>query len=321
MNIFNFKRGSASAQTDSLQARITRLLQEAQKDTVVVGVRSRNLRDGTRRSIFKGNAGDFLHPTEYDPQEHDARQIMPMATARTGGQPIYVRINRPETQLPVVLLIDLGRTQIFGSGDESKMWLLAKAAVSLCFSLRDSQDRVLPIIFGGSEKVWTTGVPSSPHQVMYQLAEQLLQPTFAPTACTLEQALNMVPDRPSEVVIISDFLSLTPELAAKLGHCGRRNSTRAVVIQDSRERELPPPRRWCPIPSLLPVFDLGTGEEASWWNTAANRDRYRREFREREQWLQAIFEKNGIRFATLETNQGKDAICKFLRLMSMPPLT
>ncbi len=320
MKHLNYKQGGASAQANSLQAQITSLLQEAQRDTVEVGARSLNLCDGLRRSIYKGGTGDFLHPTEYDPQEHDARMIMQAATARTGGEVIYVRVHRPETQLPVVLLIDGSRTLMFGSGDESKLWLAAKAAVSLCLSLRDTQDRVLPIVYGGGS-TWTTGVPTAPQQAMYQIAARLLEPSFTTEASDLERALNMVPDRQAEVIIISDFLNLTPAAAQTLTRLGRRNSTRALVVHDIRERELPEPAWWWPLPSLLPVFDLETGEEASWWNTAHNRARFAHQFQVRQMALHELFDTSNIRHETIETNQGASGLRKFLRLLALPPIT
>src|SRR5262249_48752782 len=70
---------------DALNERIDKVLEEAGEGFVEIGFRSRSFRTGARRTVFTGPAGDFFKTEEFVPGEHDPRQIMARASARTGG--------------------------------------------------------------------------------------------------------------------------------------------------------------------------------------------------------------------------------------------
>lgn len=305
-----------------LEADITRVHREAGDGYVEVGPRSRTSRTGARRSAMTGETGEFWQAREFQWGQDDPRTIMSRASARTGGEPTFCRITKPETQTKVHVLADISRTLNFGFSREDKLWLMARSAVTCCLSLKDTQDLVLPALYANNEVVWTTHRAVTPASVSRQLARKILDPVYSQGTLDsgLKSALRLVPHHRSEVLILSDFLNLTDEHKAALASAAARHSVRAVVIQDERERFLPEPPFWWPFPAPINVFDLHTGKKTKWWLTARNRAQYTREFEEHERNLLAFFDKHSIRYEIVRTNEGHQATRKVLKLLEMPPL-
>lgn len=307
----------------SLNDRIDQVIREAGQGYVEVGPRSRTTRTGARRTVFTGQGMEFYQARQFFWGSDDPRTLLSRAAARTGGDTLYCRINKPETQTTVYLLGDISRTLDFGFSRESKLWLLARSAVTVLFSLKDTQDLVLPMLYANNDVAWRTPTSVSPMYVTRRLAGMVLDPVYSSGKLEsgLVKALNAVPKtKRSEIVILSDFLNLTPEQADALAKAAKRHSVRAGVIQDHRERFLPEAPRWWPLPAPLKVFDLTTGRQYTWWLTARNRAQYTREFEEHEKRLFAYFKSSNIRYETLSTNEGHEATKKMVKLLAMPPL-
>lgn len=307
-----------------LDKRIQQVIDEAGEGYVRIGPRSRTSRTGTRRTVFTGQGFEFYQARQFFWGSDDPRTLLSRAAARTGGEVLYCRVNKPETQIPVYLLGDISRTLDFGFSRESKLWLLARAAATVMHSLRDTQDLVQPLLYANSSIVWRTPKPMWPNYVIHQTIGNILDPVYSSGRLEsgLVQALDSVPSRTrGEVVILSDFLNLTPEQSAALAKAAERHSVRAVVIQDERERHLPENPKWWPLPAPLRVFDLTTGRQYTWWLTNRNRAQYTREFEEHEHRLFAYFADNNIRYEVLNTNEGDEATRKVQELLASPPLT
>lgn len=317
-------KGARDKPNNDLQRRIDQVIREAGEGYVEVGPRSRTSRTGARRTIFTGAGFEFYQARQFFWGTDDPRTLLSRAAARTGGETLYCRINKPETQTTVYLLGDISRTLDFGFSRESKLFLLARAAVTTLFSLKETQDLVLPLLYANNDVVWRTPKAVSPLYLTRKLAGLVLDPVYSSGKLEsgLIKALEGVPARTrSEIVILSDFLNLTPEQSDALAKAAKRHSVRALVIQDERERHLPQTPAWWPFPAPLRVFDLTTGRQYSWWLTNRNRAQYTREFEEHEQRLFAFFKKTGIRHEVLNTNQGHEATKKVLKLLSLPHLT
>lgn len=266
---------------------------------------------------------EFFQARQFFWGSDDPRTLLGRAAARSGGETLYCRVNKPETQTTVFLLGDISRTLDFGFSRESKLWLLARSAVTVCFSLKESQDLVQPLLYANNDIAWRTPRPVSPMFVTRKLASLVLNPVYSTGRMEsgLIAALERVPNRTrSEVVILSDFLNLTPEQADALAQKAKRHSIRALVIQDARERYLPESPWWWPLPAPLRVFDLTSGRQYTWWLTQRNRAQYTREFEEHETKLFDWFKKSNIRYQVVNTNEGHEATKKVVKLLGMPPL-
>jgi uncharacterized protein (DUF58 family) len=306
-----------------LKSRVERVISEAGEGYVEVGPRSRTTRTGARRTVFTGQGMEFYQARQFFWGTDDPRTLLSRAAARTGGETLFCRINKPETQTTVYLLGDISRTLDFGFSRESKLWLLARSAVTVLFSLKETQDLVLPALYANNDIAWRTPKAVSPMYLTHKLAGMILDPVYSTGRLDsgLVQALKVVPNqRRSEIVILSDFLNLTPEQAEALAAASRRHSVRALVIQDERERYLPETPWWWPLPAPLRVFDLHSGRQFTWWLTRRNRAKYTREFEAHEQRLFGFFKKHGIHYEVLGTNEGHDATRKVCKLLALPPL-
>lgn len=311
---------------DAIEARleedVDKVHREAGQGYVEVAPRSRTSKVGTRRTVFTGMDGEFFQSRQFNWGQDDPRTIMSRAAARTGGEPLFCKVTKPETQTCVHLLGDISRTLDFGYSRESKLWLMARSAVTVCFSLRASQDNVVPVLYANNSIDWTVHRPTAPNRISRMMARKILAPVHSTGKLEsgLTEALRRLPPRRSEVLILSDFLNMTPEQKEALVQASRRHCVRALVIQDDRERYLPTPPRWWPIPVPVRVFDLTTGKQNKWWLTAKNREQYTREFEAHEQKLFAFFAEHGIRHEVVKTNEGNEATRKVLKLLALPPL-
>ncbi len=306
---------------DTLDARIDDVLKEAGEGFVEIGFRSRSYRTGARRTVFTGPSGDFYRTEEYVPGEHDPRQIMARASAATGGRKRYVKVCRPEAQTTVFVVADINRTLDFGHSRESKLWLMARCAATLCLSLKETQDLVRGGLYANESLVYSMPRAMVPTMAVRELVGRILNPVYSTGKLDsgLIDALRIVPATGGrELVVLSDFLNVTPAQYEALSDISKRNSVRAVVIQDLRERVLPQGSRI--IPTRLNVFDLSTGKPETWWLNDRNRERYTREFEEHEAKLRLFFEENTIRYEMVSTDEGMDSVSKVIGLLASPPL-
>ncbi len=311
------------ADAPRLEADVDQVHREAGQGYVEVAPRSRTSKIGSRRTVFTGMDGEFWQSRQFAWGQDDPRTIMSRAAARTGGEPLFCKVTKPETQTQVHLLGDISRTLDFGYSRESKLWLMARSGVTVCLSVKESQDQVVPALYANNEVVWTVPRPVSPINVTRTMTRLILNPVYSTGKMDsgLISALRRLPSRRTEVFIMSDFLNMTEEQRAALENAAHRHCVRALVIQDPRERYLPESTWWLPIPTPLKVFDLTSGQQATWWLTDKNRAQYTREFEEHEARLFAFFSTAGIRHEVVNTNEGPEATKKVLKLLALPPLS
>lgn len=306
-----------------LERRVQQVHKEAGEGYVAVGPRSRSPRNAERKSQFTGDGFDFYQVTEYDPDQHDAKQIMWRQSAAMPDDMLLARVNRPETQVTVYAAFDLSRTLDFGWSRESKLWLMARSAATMCYSLKSTQDLVLPMMYANNAVDWLARRAVSPLNVSHHLVSNILEPPYSDGRqdSGMIQMLKSIPRRGRcEIIIMSDFLNLTPEQQEALTQAAKKNSVRCVVIQDDRERYLPESPAWWPFPSPLRVFDLTSGQQYVWWTTRGNREKYTQAFTDHEKRLQAFFKSANILYKFVNTNEGQKATQKVIELLSFPGL-
>jgi uncharacterized protein (DUF58 family) len=303
-----------------VDARVDDILRQSGEGFVAIGFRSRSYRTGSRRTIFTGPAGDFYKTAEYVPGEHEQRQIMPRATAKTGGRQKIVKICRPDAQTTVYMLADINRTLDFGHSRESKLELMARCAATVCLSLKETQDLVKAALYANESVAYSMSRAMVPTMAVRRIIREIIDPVHSTGKLSsgLEEAVRIVPAAGQrEVVILSDFLNFTENQYQVLADLARLNNVRAVVIQDIRERELPNPGSFIPRP--LKVFDMTTGRQVTWWLTDANRRKYTAEFERHEAGLKKFFEDNGIRYEFVRTDD-TESVPQVIGLLSSPPL-
>lgn len=307
-----------------LEGRIDAILEKAAQGFYEVGFRSRSFRTGSRRTIFTGPTGEFYKTAQYVRGEHDRRQIMARASAKTGGRQKIVRVCRPEVQTSVFVLSDINRTLDFGSSRESKLDLMARSVATICLTLDDTKDLVRAALYANQSVVYKMLRAQMPMMVVRELIENIIEPVASNPKLDsgFEEAIQIVPPQgQNEVVILSDFLNFTDAHYKALADLALINNVRAIVIQDLRERELPASTSIIPgLPTPLKVFDMNTGRQVTWWLTPANRRKYTAEFEQHEAALFKFFADNNIEYAAVRTDEGEESDHKVIGLLSSPPL-
>lgn len=305
----------------SLEDRIDAILEQAGDGFYEVGFRSRSYRTGARKTIYTGPTGDFYKTAEYVRGEHDRRQIMARASAKTGGRKKIVKVCRPEAQTTVYVLGDINRTLDFGSSRESKLELMARCCATICLSLDETKDLVRASLYANRSVVYQMIRAQMPMMAVRELIENIIEPvTSNPKLDSgFAEAIQIVPAQgQNEVVILSDFLNFTDAHYKALAELSLINNVRAIVIQDLRERELPAGSRFIPTP--LKVFDMNTGRQVTWWLTESNRRKYTAEFEQHEAALFQFFAANNITYEAVRTDEGEVSDLKVIGLLSSPPL-
>ncbi len=324
--MLSWLRGESAAERTArleLDRKVTLVHKEAVKGWVSIAHKSRSSMAADRKAVYTGDGYDFFQAVPYDPELHDTRKIMWRQSAARWDGELIAKVTKPEVQAAVYAGFDISKTLDFGMSRETKLWLMARLGVTLCYSLKDTQDLLKPMLYANNSVGWLTTRPVFPNQISRRLATEILDPigSDGQQDSGMLHMLNCVPKtRRSEVIIFSDFLNMTQEQEEALVQTAKRHSVRAVVIQDNRERYLPESPWYWPFPAPLRVFDLSDGHQYTWWTTASNRAKYTAEFERHEARLKAFFKKAHISYAMFNTNEGPEATRKMLILLAQPPL-
>jgi len=204
---------------------------------------------GQYQSAFKGRGMEFEEVRGYEIGD-DVRMIDWNVSARY-GQP-FVKVLREERELTVMLLVDLSRSQQFGTSHQSKRELTAEVCATLAFSAIRNNDKTGMISF--TERVERYVPPKKGTRHVLRLIRDLLyfepQDKGTDIAAAFEH-LSRVARRRCVVFVVSDFQASGYERAMRVAR--RRHDLIPVVITDPREVELPDV-------GLVDLTDAETGE-------------------------------------------------------------
>lgn len=203
---------------------------------------------GGRRSSLRGRGIDFDEVRLYQPGD-DVRAIDWRVTARTGKP--HTKIFREEKERPVLLLLDLRSTMLFGSRRCFKSVLAANIAALLAWATLEAGDRIGALLLS-DDGIVDIKPRRSRHTVLQifrqiiVIAEQLQQniqratPGKQPVA--LLDALQQLRaiSRPGACnVIISDFHDWHPACARALHPVVRHSQCFALQTLDALEQQIP----------------------------------------------------------------------------------
>ncbi len=265
---------------------------------------------GERRSFYRGGGHDFDALDEYMPGD-DPRDIDWSATAQTGGQEILKNVYLEPRDLKVFILADIRPSMNFGTVRTTKRHLAAELAASICKAAEETKDRVGFIAYSGLrvEKY----VPSrAAKTAMYPALASILESAQSADGkgSGLMKALSNLPVSRSLVFILSDFLHLTGEEKVALRKAALRHDVVCLVIQDRRERELPP--GW----GFLTIEDLQTGQRKTIFLSRRTRERFAAQFAAHQAALTTFFKEAHCTWQVVSTEEGDAAIPKIIKLFA-----
>lgn len=222
---------------------------------------------GQYHSAFKGRGMEFEEVRPY--QIGDDIRIIDWNVSARFGQP-FVKVFREERELTVMLVVDMSRSQQFGTQAQLKRELVAEIGATLAFSAIKNNDKVGLLCF--TDRVEKLVTPRKGSRHVLRVIRELL--AFAPAnhGTSISAALdhlNTVMRRKAVVFLISDFQDRGYEKALRIAR--RRHDLILVDVSDRHESRLP-------NVGLLEMIDNETGERVVVDTaSAAWRQRFERE--------------------------------------------
>nr|WP_086939547.1 DUF58 domain-containing protein [Thaumasiovibrio occultus] len=202
---------------------------------------------GQHVSRMKGRGMDFTEVRPYQ-QGDDIRTIDWRITARTGKP--HTKLFTEEREYPVMLAIDLSAGMQFGTQLLYKSVQAAHMASLLCWLAIENRDRIGAVVIGGDSV--RDCPPTGHHQgplrifnVMQQVQKQTQQQLAENPDALLREGkevfskaigqLHQLCPKGSDIVIISDFYHLSPQVEKRLKQLAQHNRLRLVNIYDPLE--------------------------------------------------------------------------------------
>ncbi len=218
---------------------------------------------GQYHSAFKGRGMEFEEVRLYQIGD-DVRSIDWNVSARFGHP--YVKLFREERELTVMLVVDISRSQDFGTREQMKRELVAELGATLAFSAIKNNDKIGLICF--TDRVEKFIPPRKGTSHVLRVIRELLayEPSGVGTNISIAmEHLKRVTRRRSVVFLISDFIDEGYETALRIAK--RRHDLILIQITDQRETRYPKV-------GLIHLQDQETGRRimvdassASWRNT------------------------------------------------------
>ncbi len=271
----------------------TELLKKVRTVEIKTRGLSSHIFSGEYHSAFKGRGMAFSEVREYQAGD-DVRTIDWNVTARFNHP--YVKIFEEERELTVMLLIDVSASGEFGTGQQIKKELVTELCAVLAFSAIQNNDNIGVLFF--TDVIEKFIPPKKGKSHILRIIRELLN--FEPTrkgtdlSFALQQFTNMIKKR-SIAFVISDFMSEKFEDALKIAN--NKHDLVALRIYDKREAELP-------NVGLIRLRDAESRKNL-WVDTSSTevRNRYNGLWKERENYMAAMFAKSGVDTVNLRTDQ------------------
>lgn len=268
---------------------------------------SEDVFSGAYRSAFKGRGMSFSEVREYQPGD-DVRDIDWNVTARYARP--YVKVYEEERELTMILLVDISRSEHFGTVGMTKRQRVAEIAGTLAFSTIKNNDNVGVIFY--SDRVEKYIPPSKGHKHVLTILSEILsiEPEGAGTdiSVALRFAHN-VQRKSCTLFLLSDFIDGS-DYAKTLAVVRNKHDLLAMQVYDPHEAELP-------MVGLLRVKDAETGEVRMIDSSSKSvRKQYRDYWQELTVKLRETFSKYNIGYASVSTSE--DYVPRLQRLFTHP---
>ncbi len=190
---------------------------------------------GQYHSAFRGQGMEFEEVCPYQVGD-DVRLIDWNVSARY-GEP-FIKKFREERELTVMLVVDVSRSGLFGSGRQFKLDYAAELCAVLAFSAIRSNDKVGLILFTDEVEKYVPAKKGTRH--VLRIIRELLFHQPEGRGTNIAEALsflNRVTIRRAVCFLVSDFLASDYEPALRIAR--RRHDLIPITISDPREWELP----------------------------------------------------------------------------------
>jgi len=302
---FNFKRNlnpvlqNKKKSNTSLVAKSTSSdpLEELLKKVRRIEIRSKNISkqlfSGEYHSAFKGRGMSFAEVRPYQYGD-DIRFIDWNVTARY-KEP-YIKTFEEERELTVMLMIDMSKSDIFGTSNMTKQDLVVELTAVLSFSANTNNDKVGAVFFTDIIEKYIP--PRKGRSHILRIIRELIDFEPLSKGTSISKALIFITQaikKRSIVFLISDFLDL--EYEGPLGQAARKHDLIGIQVYDKAEQELPDA-------GLVLTKDPETGSQR-WMDTSSSKTKteYKAGFLKRQDYFKNVFQKNGADSMSVRIDQ------------------
>ena len=277
----------------------TDLLAKVRKIEIRTKALSHQIFAGEYHSAFKGRGMAFSEVREYQWGD-DVRSMDWNVTARLRSP--YVKVFEEERELTVVLMIDVSRSGLFGTAEQTKRDLIAQIAAVLSFSAILNNDKVGALFF--SDRVEEFIPPKKGRSHLLRIIRDVLEFQPSSNGTDIGAALKYLTGaikKKCNVFVLSDMIDADAsgqirfEDALKVA-VGRHDIS-VVKVHDPREENIP-------AVGLVHVKDSETGE-SSWINTDSGKVRrsYHDWFSEVNAREDKLFKKYQVEYVDISTDE------------------
>ena len=255
---------------------------------------SNNIFAGEYHTAFKVRGMSFSEVREYQYGD-EVRFIDWNVTARYRRP--YIKVYEEERELTVMLLVDVSKSNLFGSGEQLKRDIINEIAATLAFSTIQNNDKVGVIFF--SDKIEKFIPPQKGRKHVLYIIRELIDFKPASNSTDIEvvfKYLTNVIKKRCTAFVLSDFIAPNNYNDAAV-IANRKHEIIRLRVYDQRDREIPDV-------GLIKLKDPET-EKRMWVNTSSKKVRmlYKNHWDETSLVSQQIMIKAGIESADIEVKQ------------------
>ncbi|MCQ2159439.1 MAG: DUF58 domain-containing protein, partial [Bacteroidales bacterium] len=182
------------------------LLSKVRKIEIRTKALSHQIFAGEYHSAFKGRGMTFSEVREYQWGD-DVRNMEWNVTARMRNP--FIKVYEEERELTVVLLLDMSRSGLFGTGVRTKRELIAEIAAVLSFSAIINNDKVGALFF--SSKVEKFIPPKKGRSHLLHIIREILEFEPENDGTDLSEALRYLTNaikKKCTAFVLSDMLDV-----------------------------------------------------------------------------------------------------------------
>lgn len=276
-----------------MTAQTRSLLKQVRKIEIKTRGLSNNLFTGEYHSAFKGRGMAFSEVREYQYGD-DIRNIDWNVTARFNHP--YVKVFEEERELTMMLLIDISRSDFFGSTRKTKKEVITEVAAILAFSAVNNNDKVGVLFF--SDQVEHFIPPKKGRSHILRIVRELLNVEPRHHNTNIREALtyfNNTMKKRTIAFLLSDFID--KDFGKPLGISAKRHDFIGMHFHDPREAQIPPM-------GLVQMRDAETGG-LQWVDTQKRsvREEYERWYQTNYRYARETLKKSGADWVSIATDK------------------
>jgi uncharacterized protein (DUF58 family) len=272
------------------------ILKKVRKIEIKTKRLSNHIFSGEYHSSFKGRGMTFSEVRKYHYGD-DVRNIDWNVTARY-NEP-FVKVFEEERELTMMLMVDISKSEYFGTKTQLKREVITEIAATLAFSAIQNNDKVGLLLFSDDVELFIPPKKGKSHvlRIIRELIE--FQPKSKKTNITKAlQYLSGIMKKKAIVFILSDFMDTDYDNALKI--VGKKHDVTGIKVYDKREMDLP----------KLGVIHVQDAEsdQIKIINTNAKsvRTHYKAAFLKNKDYFAQAFRKSGS--GTIQTMVGQDYV-------------